>query len=232
MSENNKDKLQTLKDMLKQSPIDDIHLNNLSNQLGINDELPINNSQQIDFENVTDYSDEKFDFDYTNGTTGNSKVIPHPNGKYTKTERLLILEEIAIFRIQYMKSRFNITNFLMAKYLVPRTTAYRWYDEMEKNILKYKPQARDPQEYIEIAIERLEQMLEKAYESNQLRVALNIQQELNKLRGCYIEENKSEDGNSNFVIEIKSATGSNDDIQLTGLVDKNSNDSDDDDDEE
>lgn len=202
MSDNNKDKLQTLKDMLKQSPIDDIHLNNLSNNLGINDELPINNSQQIDFENVTDYSDEKYDFDFINGTTGNYKVISQKDGKYSKTERLLILEEIAIFRIQYMKSRFNITNYLMSKYNVPRTTAYRWYDEMEKNILKYKPVNRDPQDYIELAIERLEQMLEKAFEGNQLRVALQIQQELNKLRGCYIDDITNEESVSGFEIKI------------------------------
>lgn len=202
MSDNNKDKLQTLKDMLKQSPIDDIHLNNLSNDLGINDELPINNSQQIDFENVTDYSDEKYDFDFINGTTGNYKVISQKDGKYSKTERLLILEEIAIFRIQYMKSRFNITNYLMCKYNVPRTTAYRWYDEMEKNILKYKPVNRDPQDYIELAIERLEQMLEKAFEVNQLRVALQIQQELNKLRGCYTDDVTNEETVSGFEIKI------------------------------
>lgn len=228
MNNEDKNRIQTLKDMLKQTPIDDVQLNNLSNNLGITDELPIHNSQQVDFDKVTDYTDERFDFDFTNSTTGNSKVLPQKNGKYSATEKKLILEEIAIFRIQYMKSRFNITNYLMNKYLLPRTTTYNWYNEMEKNILKYKPQARDPQDYIEIAIERLEQMLEKAYEANQLKVALNIQQELNKLRGCYIEENKDEDNNSNFVIEIKSATGSNDDIQLTGLVDKNINDDDDD----
>lgn len=232
MNKEDKNRLKILKDMLKQTPINDEHLNNLSNNLGISDELPIHNSQQVEFETVTDYTDEKSDFDFTNSITGNYKVFPQKNGKYSATEKKLILEEIAIFRIQYMKSRFNITKYLMNKYFLPKRTAYNWYDDMEKNILNYKPQAREPQEYIEIAIERLEQMLEKAYEANQLKVALNIQQELNKLRGCYIEENKSEDNNSNFVIEIKSATGSNDDIQLTGLIDKNSNDDDDDDDEE
>lgn len=174
---NNKDRLNDLKKQLEtQSELIDFNVNAFTN---INEESEI--LQPIDSQYVIIPKE-------------NTKIIRKKNQAtktFIKENKDALIVEMIEMRILHLKSIHTIVTYLMNNYDLKRSAAYTLIGimkkEIEKNNLKSKSSIPSK---IQDSIERLELLMEKAYENQQYKVVLNIQQELNKLQGLYIDHNK------------------------------------------
>ena len=119
--------------------------------------------------------------------------------KNLKTEE--IIDAIVRMRLEKNASNKTILDFLKNQLNYKQSYSYELLQAARKKIQEVY--TRDIEEHFEEAKGQLEEMLEKATKKNDMKMMLQIRQELNKLMGLYSAEKVDITSGGEKITEIK-----------------------------